>query len=123
MHRLLASLLLLGMLGSLGLRAQESHRRPNPAPPSSPNVFDQLEKEESASRQEERERQAAVRKQREAELARLAQELPRLISLAQDLQERLKVANLEAALPADLRQQSWKLEQLARDINKRVRKL
>ncbi len=124
---LAAALLLVGMAVGLTGAAQTSHRQPNPTMGSPPKPFDQLfeqaEKEAKTSQQEAGMQQAAAREQRKAEVAKLARELPQLISLAQGLQERLNSADLNTTLPADLRQQSERLEQLARQIRKRVRGL
>ena len=123
MLRYLASALLFGMLSLLGWVTQESHRVPNPKPPSPPNVFDRLEKQSTQSREEQLRQQAAVREQRRAKLAELDRDLLRLNELAQNLQKRLKAIDLDITLPADLSRQSQELERVARQIHKQIRAL
>ncbi len=94
-----------------------------PKPPEQPNPFEQLEKEAAESPKTDRARLTAAREQRKANRAELNRELPRLIELAQNLQKQLNATNLETALPADLERQAKQLEQVARQIHKRIRGL
>lgn len=126
--RLICLLVAALLLTSLLAFPQSSSRRPRTAPRSDPTaVFDSLEQQrEHDVRQQQREklaREAAARQQRQAERAHLAEELPRLIGLAQQLQTQLNSTDLDTTLPADLEQQAQQLEQLARQVRKRIRGL
>ncbi len=119
----LRNLLVCGILSASALLAQTSHRRIDPKPPSQPNPFEQLEKQAAESQKDDRARLAAAREQRKASRAELNRELPRLIEVAQNLQKQLNATDLETALPADLERQAKQLEQVARQIHKRIRGL
>lgn len=122
-RRLVYTLLAALLLAGLPALTQTSHRRPNPHPPSSPNIFDQVEKQQKTEREQKLAQQAAAREQRRAQRAELARELPQLIELARSLQEQLDSTDLDTTLPADLHRQGQELERLARQIHKRVRSL
>jgi hypothetical protein len=122
-RRLAAQSVLLGLAMSLCGSAQQSHRRPNPTPPSRPaDVFNQLEKQ-GQEPDKAQSAQEAARKQRSASLAELNTEIPRLVELAQKLQQGLNAADLNQTLPSDLQHQAQELEKAARKISKQVHAL
>jgi hypothetical protein len=103
--------------------AQQSHRRPNPTPPSRPtDVFDELGKQ-AQEPDKAQSAQEAARKQRSTSVAELKTEIPRLIGAAQKLLEGLNAADLNQTLPADLHREAQELEKAAHKISKQVRGL
>ena len=122
-RRVAAGSLLLGLAISLCGSTQQSHRRPNPTPPSRPtDVFNQVEKEAQEPGKAQSAQEAA-RKQRRASVAELKTEIPRLIELAQKLQQGLNAADLNRTLPSDLHRQARELEKAALRISRHVHEL
>lgn len=122
-RRVAAGSLLLGLGISLCGSAQQSHRRPNPTPPSRPtDVFNQVEKEAQEPGKAQSAPEAA-RKQRSARVAELKTEIPELIEVAQKLLEGLNAADLNRTLPSDLHRQAQELEKAARKISKQIHEL
>ena len=120
-RRLAAQLLLLGLGISLFGSAQESHRRPNPTPPSRPaDIFDQMERQADGSKQATAAQPAALRREREAALADLSRELDGVIQSATELQSRLKGVDPNTVVSVELRNESKQLEDLAKKIRKQI---